>query len=85
MVLRYTAGPEDTGKKLFSILRYRLHISAGQIKRLKHQTRMYVNGSPVYTNYVVSPGDQIVLPLPPEHADFPPNPALCIFYTRTKP
>lgn len=81
MVLRYTAGPEDTGKKLFSILRYRLHISAGQIKRLKHQTRMYVNGSPVYTNYVVSPGDQIVLPLPPEHADFPPEPgALHILY-----
>ena len=76
MTLHYTAVPEDSGKKLFSILRYRLHLSAGLIKRLKHQTLMYVNGMPVYTNYIISPGDEIALPLPEEHADFPPEPGL---------
>ena len=74
MTLHYTATAEDSGKKLFSILRYRMHLSAGLIKRLKHQTLMYVNGTPVYTNYIISPGDEITLPLPEEHADFPPEP-----------
>ena len=74
MTLHYTATAEDSGKKLFSVLRYRLHLSAGLIKRLKHQTLMYVNGTPVYTNYIIAPGDEITLPLPEEHADFPPEP-----------
>ena len=81
MTLHYTAVPEDQGKKLFSILRNRLHVSAGQIKRLKYQTVMLVNGQPVHTDFVVSPGDEIILPLPPEHAAFPPEPGdLTILY-----
>ena len=81
MTLRYTAVPADRGKKLFSILRYRLHVSAGQIKRLKYQTDMLVNGNKVHTDYVISPGDEIVLPLPEEHADFPPEPGdLTVLY-----
>ena len=74
MTLHYTATAEDSGKKLFSILRYRLHLSTGLIKRLKHQTLMCVNGTPVYTNHIIAPGDKITLPLPEEHADFPPEP-----------
>ena len=74
MTLHYTAGPEDAGKTLFSVLRYRLRISAGQIKRLKYQTCMLVNSTPVHTDYRVSPGDVIELPLPEEHASFPPEP-----------
>ena len=63
MTLHYTATAEDSGKKLFSILRYRLHLSTGLIKRLKHQTLMYVNGTPAYTNHIIAPGDKITLPL----------------------
>lgn len=74
MTLHYTATAEDQGKRLFAILRYRLHVSAGQIKRLKYQTVMLVNGQPVHTDYIVSPGDEIALPLPEEHAEFPPEP-----------
>ena len=51
MTLNYTAGPMDAGKTLFSVLRYRLNISAGQIKRLKYQTCMLVNGIPVHTDF----------------------------------
>ena len=73
MTLHYTALEQDRGKTLFSVLHYRLRISTGQIKRLKYQTRMLVNGQPVHTNYIVSPGDRIDLPLPEEHASFPPE------------
>ena len=74
MTLHYIAQPEDAGRKLFSVLHYRLHIATGQIKRLKYQTQMLVNGQPVHTNYVLSPGDRIDLPLPEKHASFPPEP-----------
>lgn len=74
MILNYTVLPEDDGKKLFSILRYRMNLSAGYIKRLKHLTKMYVNHEAVFTDHRVSPGDRISLTLPEEHADFPPEP-----------
>ena len=74
MTLTYTAAQEDAGRKLFSVLRYRMKLSAGLIKRLKFQTTMYVNEQPVHTDFVITPGDQIKLPLPEEHADFPPEP-----------
>ncbi len=74
MTLHYTAGLQDHGKKLFFILHSRLRISTGQIKRLKYQTKMLVNGNAVHTDFVISPGDQITLPLPEETANFPPEP-----------
>ncbi len=73
MTLTYTAAPEDAGRKLFSLLRYRLHLSAGLIKRLKYQTVFQVNGQMAYTNHIVSAGDRITLTLPEEQADFPPE------------
>lgn len=74
MILRYRVGPQEAGKKLFSVLRYQMRLSAGLIKRLKYQTTMYVDGVPVHTDYVLSPGQEITLPLPAEHAAFPPEP-----------
>ena len=81
MTLCYTVSPEDTGKTLFSILHYRMRVSAGQIKRLKYQTVMLVNGQPVHTDYRVAADDVVELPLPEEHADFPPEPGdLTVLY-----
>lgn len=74
MTLNYTVEPQDQGKKLFSILRYRMELSSGYIKRVKHLTQFFVNGTPVYTDYRVSPEDHIQVTLPPEQADFPPEP-----------
>lgn len=74
MTLSYTVLPEDAGKKLFSILRYRMHMSSGYIKRVKHLTRFFVNENAEYTNYIVSAGERISVTLPEEQADFPPEP-----------
>lgn len=74
MILRHIVTEEEAGKKLFSLLHYRMKLSTALIKRLKYQTTMYVNDQPVYTDYIVKPGDRISLPLPEEHADFPPEP-----------
>ena len=74
MTLHYIVSPEDAGKKLFSILRYRMRLSAGYIKRVKYLTKFYVNGVSVYADHRVSVGDEISLMLPEEHADFPPEP-----------
>lgn len=73
MTLGYTVTAEDEGKKLFSILHYKMNLSTGLIKRLKHQTKMYVNDQAVFTDYRVKEGDIIRLPLPEEHAEFPPE------------
>ena len=73
MILRYTADAGDAGKTLFTILRYRLHMSAGLIRRCKFQTVMYVNDVPVHTDHRLRIGDRICLPLPEEHAEFPPE------------
>lgn len=81
MTLHYTVEAQDQGKKLFSILRYRMELSAGYIKRVKHLTQFFVNGTPVYTDYRVTSGDQLAVTLPPEQADFPPEPgSLHILY-----
>lgn len=74
MTLFYIILPQDNGKKLFSILRYRMYLSSGYIKRIKHLTKFLVNGTPVYTNYIVSTGESISVTLPEESADFPPEP-----------
>ena len=74
MTLHYIVMPEDEGKKLFSILRYRMQLSSGYIKRVKHLTKFLVNGTAVYTDFRVSAGDKISVALPEEHADFPPEP-----------
>lgn len=74
MTLHYIIQPEDAGKKLFSILRYRMRLSSGYIKRVKYLTKFHVNGKAVYTDFRVSAGDEISVVLPQEHADFPPEP-----------
>lgn len=74
MTLSYTVKKEDEGRKLFSILHYKMNLSTGLIKRLKYQTVMCVNGQAVYTDHRVKEGDLITLSLPEEHADFPPEP-----------
>ncbi len=46
-------------------------MSAGLMNRLKWQEKLFVNGNPVHTDYAVSPGDIITVPLDEPVPDYP--------------
>lgn len=60
MELNHTA--ERSGC-LSSFLREEMGLSAGLMNRLKWQNKLFVNGKPQYTSFVVQPGDVITVPL----------------------
>jgi len=57
MELFYDVLQNDAGEKILTILKKRLHCSGTQIKRLKSNDNIFLNGSPTFTNVRVSPGD----------------------------
>jgi 23S rRNA pseudouridine1911/1915/1917 synthase len=59
MVLRYTAGQTDAGRKVYSILRRELRISQTLTRRLKQAGGIRVDGRPVFTDYGVQPGETV--------------------------
>ena len=68
MELRYEA--RDAGK-LLRFLRRELQMSSGLVSRLKFQAALLVNGVPVHTDYMVSPGDVITVLLDEPTPDYP--------------
>ncbi len=68
MVLRCIAARQA---KLLSILRQELSLSSGLIKRLKYDHAFRVNGVPVYTNYLVCPGDEVTVTLQDAVPEYP--------------
>lgn len=61
MVLRYTASEHDGGRKVYSIMRRDLRISAALTRRLKQADGIRVDGCSVYTDRVVVPGETVEL------------------------
>jgi len=59
---------------LLSILRRELGMSSSLVGRLKYQHVFSVNGKPQFTNYPVSPGDVISVPLDEPEPDYPAEP-----------
>ncbi len=57
--------------RLSSFLREEMGISAGLMNRLKWKDRLFVNGIPQHTDYQVSPGDVITVPLDDPQAQYP--------------
>ena len=57
--------------RLSSFLREEMRLSAGLMNRLKWQEKLFVNGVPVHTDYAVSPGDVITVPLDEPVPDYP--------------
>ncbi len=51
----------QTQGRLIRFLRRELQMSSGLVGRLKYQGAFLVNGRPVYTNYELQPGDEIVV------------------------
>ena len=68
MELRHTA--TRTGR-LSSFLREEMQMSAGLMNRLKWQDKLFVNGLPQHTDFQVSPGDVITVPLDAEAPEYP--------------
>ena len=57
--------------RLSSFLREEMRLSAGLMNRLKWQDKLFVNGTPVHTDYAVQPGDIITVPLDEPVPDYP--------------
>ena len=57
--------------RLSSFLREDMRLSSGLMNRLKWQNLLFVNGAPVHTDYAVSPGDIISIPLDEPTPDYP--------------
>ena len=68
MELRHTAQREG---KLLSFLRRELRLSGGLCKRLKYEHAFAVNGTAVYTDFMVHPGDVITVRLSEEPPEYP--------------
>lgn len=68
MKLALTAGREA---KLLSILRTELGMSSSLVGRLKYQGAFTVNGAPVFTNYIVRPGDRVEVRLDEPTPEYP--------------
>lgn len=59
MVLKYDVQETDSGRKIYSIMRRELYISAALTRRLKQVNAIFLNGQPVFTNRVVSAGETV--------------------------
>ena len=57
--------------RLSSFLREEMQLSAGLMNRLKWKEKLFVNGVPQHTDYLVSPGDVITVPLADPVPDYP--------------
>lgn len=57
--------------RLSSFLREEMQLSAGLMNRLKWKEKLFVNGLPQHTDYLVSPGDVIIVPLTDPQPDYP--------------
>lgn len=57
--------------RLSSFLREEMQMSAGLMNRLKWQDKLFVNGIPQHTDFQVSPGDVITVPLEAEEPEYP--------------
>jgi 23S rRNA pseudouridine1911/1915/1917 synthase len=61
MLLCYTAQDNDNGRKVYSIMRRELRVSAALTRRLKQCDAIRVDGLPVYTDRLVAAGETVEL------------------------
>lgn len=61
MILSYKVGEDDGGRKVYTILRRELGVSAALTRRLKQADAIFLNGQPVFTDRIVSAGDTLTV------------------------
>ena len=59
MILSYLVPADRGGRKVQSVLRNDMSLSAALVRRLKQVQGIFVNGEPVYTNYVLQGGETV--------------------------
>lgn len=59
MILKYAVKDKDAGRKVYSIMRHELSVSAALTRRLKQVDGIFINGESVYTDRLVSSGDTV--------------------------
>lgn len=59
MILKYAVKGTDSGRKVYSIMRLNLSVSASLTRRLKQVGGIMVNGEEAYTDRLVSSGDTV--------------------------
>ena len=74
MTLRFTVTAETAGRQLQSVCRKELRLSAAQLRKLKAEQGLLVNGSPAFSSSVVKAGDQITAVLREDAPEYPPEP-----------
>ena len=73
MILRFTVTSETAGRQLQSVCRRELHLSTTQLRKLKAEQGLLVNGSPAFSSSVLTVGDEITALLPEDKPDYPPE------------
>jgi 23S rRNA pseudouridine1911/1915/1917 synthase len=61
MILKYIVKESDAGRKIYSIMRRELCISAALTRRLKQVNGIFLNEERVFTNHTVLPGETIAI------------------------
>ena len=74
MILRYTVSAQTAGQRLDSLCRRELRLSAAQLRKLKSEQGLLVNGSPTFASYLTAPGDLVTVTLRERAPDYPPEP-----------
>lgn len=75
MTLTYLCGERDADRKVYHVLKNELRLSAEQIKRAKRVEAVAVDGTPVWTDRRLVPGETVTVALEKLEAppDFPPE------------
>lgn len=59
MKVEYLVPEDGKGRTVLTALRKEMEISASLVRRLKREQGIFVDGRPVYTNYILSPGETV--------------------------
>lgn len=73
MRLTYTVTEAEAGRRLQSLCRRELSLSAAQLRRAKAGEGLFVNGSPAFSNRTLEEGDRVEILLEEPLPEYPPE------------
>jgi hypothetical protein len=70
---KHIVTPEEAGKSVKELMRQHFTFSSRLMTKLKFQKLIYLNGEQMPSWVPTAPGDEIVIKMPDEASDFPPE------------